>query len=530
MSKRLSAGIDLGTSNACVYYQYLQPQCDRLSVNGSSALVPSIISYGDEKPVIGDVARIHMNNKIRGIGNKKNTVIRNSKRVLGIKYRNDLLAIKESLCFAKTEQGNDGFVEFVSDGGTERFTPVDVASDILRFLCEEVQKLGGKRIDSLVVTVPARFNYRQILYTYDAIKRAFDKNTKVLLIDEPTAAAVASNILLQDKDTTFIVYDLGGGTFDLSILRYSENSIRCLKTSGDDSIGGVLFDEALRKYVQNDQLWIEFIAHQKPKHVKRLEEMLLSQCTQAKEQLSQATSASIAPGTGDFVYSLQRSVFEHVIKDTVQRTINIMNKAIADAGLKRDDIDQVILVGGSTKTLLVQEMIMKNFDGRDIVMHTLDPWCCVAHGACMISRAWEQSDFNESEIFINGKRFVLDIDLDGIFSTELFPPTNALPDTLSFSSSTLTLDKRPESVRFPTLPLNADKRPESFRSPTSTLTLDKRPESVRFTSMFLSLEGRPHSVRFSERTIAQLKDLCRDHSPCLISSPHARAKAPAYHV
>ena len=274
MSRRLSVGIDLGTSNACVYYQYLQPQCDRLSIDGSNALVPSIVSYGDVKPVIGDVAKTHLNNKINGVGHKKNTVIRNSKRVLGIKYRKDLLAIKESLCFAKIEQGSDGFVEFVSDDDTKRFTPVDVASDILRFLCEEAQKRGGKFIDSLVVTVPARFNYRQIMFTYDAIKRAFDKRTKVLLIDEPTAAAIASNILLQDKDTTFIVYDLGGGTFDLSILRYSENSIRCLKTSGDDSIGGVLFDEELRKYVQKDEEWIEFINNQDPKHVKRFNEAL----------------------------------------------------------------------------------------------------------------------------------------------------------------------------------------------------------------------------------------------------------------
>ena len=512
MSRRLSVGIDLGTSNACVYYQYLQPQCDRLSIDGSNALVPSIVSYGDVKPVIGNVAKDHLNYKISGVGHKKNTVIRNSKRVLGIKYRKDLLAIKESLCFAKTEQGSDGFVEFVSDDDTKRFTPVDVASDILRFLCEEAQKRGGKFIDSLVVTVPARFNYRQILFTYDAIKRAFDKRTKVLLIDEPTAAAIASNILLQDKDTTFIVYDLGGGTFDLSILRYSENSIRCLKTSGDDSIGGVLFDEELRKYVQKDEKWIEFINNQDPKHVKGFNEMLLSQCTQAKEQLSQATSAHIVVGNGDFEFPLQRSIFENVIKGIVQRTINIMNQAIVDAGLKRDDIDQVILVGGSTRTLLVQEMIKKNFDGRDIVMHTLDPWCCVAHGACMISRAWEQSDFNEYEININGKRFVLDIDLDGIFRTDQSSQSNALPDTLSLSSSTLTLDKRPESIRFPTLPLKADKRPESLRSPASTLTMDKRPESLRFPNMYLSLEGRPTSVRFSERTIDQLKALCRDHS------------------
>ena len=145
-------------------------------------------------------------------------------------------------------------------------------------------------------------------------------------------------------------------------------------------------------------------------------------------------------------------------------------------------------------------------------MHTLDPWCCVAHGACMISRAWEQSDFNEYEITINGKRFVLDIDLDGIFRTDQSPLSNALPDTLSVSSSTLTLDKRPDSIRFPTLPLKVDKRPDSLRSPTSTLKTDMRPESVRFPNMHLSLEGRPTSVRFSERTIEQLKDLCRDHS------------------
>ena len=515
MSRRLSVGIDLGTSNGCVYYQYLQPQCDRLSINGSSPLVPSVVSYGDENPVVGDVAKIHLSNKVRGIGTKNYTVIRNSKRVLGIKYRDDLVAIRESLCFAKTEKGADGFVEFVSDDKSKRFTPVDVASDILRFLCVEVQKLGGKVIDSLVVTVPARFNYRQIIYTYDAIKRAFDKRTKVLLIDEPTAAAVASNILLQDKDTTFIVYDLGGGTFDLSILRYSNNSIRCLKTSGDDSIGGVLFDEELRKYIQKDEDWIAFISSRKPKSVKRSEEILLSQCTKAKEQLSQATSAEISVGDGDFTFSLQRSIFDNVIKDIVQRTINIMNKAIADAGLARDMIDQVILVGGSTRTLLVQEMIKKNFDGRDIVMHTLDPWCCVAHGACMISRAWEQSNFNESQIIINNKSFALDIDLDGIFSIEQFPQLDARPDSYSFSSSTLTVDKRPESIRFPTLPFKGNTRPDSVHSPTSTLTLDMRPESVRFPNMFLSLEGKPTSVRFTEATIEQLKQLCRDHSSIL---------------
>lgn len=145
-------------------------------------------------------------------------------------------------------------------------------------------------------------------------------------------------------------------------------------------------------------------------------------------------------------------------------------------------------------------------------MHTLDPWCCVAHGACMISRAWEQSNFNESQIIINNKSFALDIDLDGIFSIEQFPQLDARPDSYSFSSSTLTVDKRPESIRFPTLPFKVNTRPDSVHSPTSTLTLDMRPESVRFPNMFLSLEGKPTSVRFTEATIEQLKQLCRDHS------------------
>lgn len=506
MSKRLSVGIDLGTSNGCVFYQKWRDICENLSLEGSSSLVPSVVSYGNEPPVVGSAAQKQLDNKIRGIGNKEYTIVRNSKRVLGIKYRKDLIAIRERLCFANTEEGDDDYVEFVSDDKKKRFTPVDVAADILKFLHQAVKERGGDEVASLVVTVPARFNYRQILLTYDAIKRAFDDKTKVLLIDEPTAAAVASNVLLQERDTTFVVFDLGGGTFDLSVLKYSNSSIQCLTTSGSDSIGGVLFDEKLREYIQTQDSWKEF-QNTHPSRRELYNEALLRQCIDAKVQLSSAVKATIVVGDNGFFFEIYRAKFENLIADVVNNAIDIMNEAILKVNLNRHEINQVILVGGSTQVPLVQKMI-KEYFGRDIVMHTLDPWCCVAQGACMISHAWEQSDFNESEIKINGKRFALDKDLDGVINSEYFLHPNVLPEPLSVSSSTVAIDKRPVSISMSVPPFSGDKRPESVVISSSNLTVDKRPESVLLPNSLFSLEGIPTSVRFTETVLQQLKNLC----------------------
>ena len=522
MEFRLSVGIDLGTSNTCIYYQTLQNNCEPLHINPQSPVIPSIVSYDEINTVVGDAAKSQLKRRLRNREGQNHTIIKNAKRVLGIRYQEELSAIKNSLCFARAVKGDDEFVEFATAKG-KRITPVDVYTDILKYLNREVSRRGARPVDSLVVTVPARFNYRQLFLTYDAIKRAFGKETKVLLIDEPTAAAVASNILLLEKDMTFIVYDLGGGTFDLSVLRYSNNTVECLATSGDDSIGGVRFDEVLMEYVTSREEWITFTKDLSEREINKYKKSLLEQCIDVKENLSTANSDDIIIADGKFSISILRAVFEIQIRKLVQQTINIMNETIIRAGLSKDQINQVILVGGSTKIPLIEEELTKNFDNRSVVMYNVNPWSCVAQGACMISRGWEKSNFNEFEISINGKAFTINQDLEGIlYIGQPFNATDMRPESIRMTSPTGMVDMRPESIRMTSSTALVDTRPESIRMTSPTALVDMRPESVRLPLRNLSLEDKPMSIRFTETTIEQLKRRSNTFLLCYLIYSHTR--------
>ena len=336
-------GIDLGTTNSCV--AVLEGGAATVIPNPEGGrTTPSVVSYKKGERIVGDAAK-------RQALTNPNT-ISSIKRLMGTSKKVEI------------------------EG--KKYTPEEVSAMILSYMKDYAEKYLGEKVTKAVITVPAYFNDSQRQATKNAGKIAGLEVERI--INEPTAAALAFGLDKQDKNQTVLVYDLGGGTFDVSILELGDGIFEVKSTAGNNKLGGDDFDNCLMDYLvaefkkENDiDLSKDKLAMQRLKEISEKAKKDLSGMTST--QVSAPFIAQGEDGPLHIDMTVTRAKFEDLIRDLVESTLEPVKKALKDAKLKAKDIDKVILVGGSTRIPMVQELVHLFSFPR----HISGPKVCISH-------------------------------------------------------------------------------------------------------------------------------------------------------
>jgi molecular chaperone DnaK len=350
-------GIDLGTTNSCV--AVMDGKEGKVIENAEGArTTPSIVAFSnDGERLVGQPA------KRQAVTNPENTVFA-VKRLIGRRYDDPVTAKDKKLVPYQIVKGDNGDA-WVEAGGKKQ-SPSQISAMILQKMKETAEAYLGEKVEKAVITVPAYFNDAQRQATKDAGKIA---GLEVLrIINEPTAAALAYG-LDKKEGKTIAVYDLGGGTFDISVLEIGDGVFEVKSTNGDTFLGGEDFDMRLVEYLaaefkkeQGIDLKNDKLALQRLKEAAEKAKIELSAASQTEINLPFITAD--ASGPKHLTMKLTRAKFEQLVDDLVQRTIEPCKAALKDAGLKPGEIDEVVLVGGMTRMPKVQEVV-KQFFGKE---------------------------------------------------------------------------------------------------------------------------------------------------------------------
>ena len=371
MSKIL--GIDLGTTNSAM--AVMEGSEPEILVNAEGdRTTPSVEGFRkDGERVVGKAA------KNQAVTNPENTVS-SVKRFIGRSY--DETPEERKTVSYKLQKGKDGRAVVDIDG--KDYTPEEISAMVLQKLKNDAEKQLGSPVTQAVITVPAYFDDAQRQATKDAGKIA---GLEVLrIINEPTAAALAYGLDKTNKDEKILVFDLGGGTFDVSILELGDGVFEVASTAGDNHLGGDDWDQRIIDWMADKfqaengiDLRQDKMALQRLKEAAEKAKMELSSTTQANINLPFITADASGPKHLD--YTLTRAEFERITKDLLDRVKKPVEQALKDAGLKTGDIDEVILVGGSTRMPAVQDLV-KKLTGKDPNM-SVNPDEVVAMGAAV---------------------------------------------------------------------------------------------------------------------------------------------------
>ena len=369
-----AVGIDLGTTNSVVAATMEGGQAEVIPNAEGSRTTPSVVAFTEDgQRLVGQVA------KRQAILNPEATIY-SAKRFIGRKWGE--VDEEAKIVSYKVVKGPNDAVRFEIRG--KQYAPEEISAQILRKLADDAAKFLGEKVTEAVITVPAYFNDAQRQATKDAGKIA---GLEVLrIINEPTAAALAYGMDKKGQETV-LVFDLGGGTFDVSLLDVGDGVVEVRSTSGDGHLGGDDFDKRIV-----DSLADQFKADQgidlrnDPQALQRLYEA----AERAKVELSTATQTQInlpfitadAAGPKHLNISLTRAQLEQLTKELIERCRGPVEQALADAKLSADDIDEVILVGGSTRIPAVQDLVRRLTGGKEPNM-TVNPDEVVAIGAAL---------------------------------------------------------------------------------------------------------------------------------------------------
>lgn len=358
--RRLAVGIDLGTTNSLVA-TVRSGKSEVLPDLEGEALLPSVVHYGldhDDNMVI----TVGKNAKTSATSDPQNTVS-SVKRLMG-RSEADIDVSHFPYSFSFTENG----VPLLNLPNI-KVNPIQVSAEILVALAERAKQSLQGEIDGAVITVPAYFDDAQRQATKDAAKLA---GLHVLrLLNEPTAAAIAYG-LDSGKEGVIAVYDLGGGTFDISILRLHKGVFEVLATGGDSALGGDDFDRLVANYIKT-QLGIDSADDH------RLNQQILNQAVEAKIALSQQDSVECQ--INNQTLTITRTQFEQLIEPLVKRTLAVCRRALKDANIDANEVSEVVMVGGSTRVPLVRQLVANYF--RTEPLTSIDPDQVVAIGAAI---------------------------------------------------------------------------------------------------------------------------------------------------
>merc|ERR1740138_2005103 len=419
-------GIDLGTTYSCVGVW----QNDRVEIianDQGSRTTPSYVSFTDTERLIGDAAK---NDAAR---NPSNTVF-DAKRLIGRKFDDPSVQadMKHWAFEVLSGPGNKPLIRVNFKGETKTFSPEEISAMVLTKMKETAETYVGKSIEKAVITVPAYFNDSQRQATKDA--GTISGLEVMRIINEPTAAAVAYGMGVKEQakgERNALIFDLGGGTFDVSLLTIEEGIFEVKATAGDTHLGGEDFDNRMVDH---------FVQEFKRKNKKDISDnsralrRLRTACERAKRTLSTTASTNIEIDSlyegVDFHTTLTRARFEELNMDLFRKCMDPVEKVLRDGKMGKSQIHDVVLVGGSTRIPKVQQLLQDFFNGKELCK-SINPDEAVAYGAavqaCILSNDEKKEDDLTNVILLDVTPLSLGIETAGGMMSVLIPRNTTIP-------------------------------------------------------------------------------------------------------
>jgi len=421
-------GIDLGTTYSCVGV-FKNGRVEIIANDQGNRITPSYVAFTQEgERLIGDAAKNQLTT------NPENTVF-DAKRLIGREWSDHTVQSDVKLFpFKVIEKNTKPHIQVDTSQGPKTFAPEEISAMVLVKMKETAEAYLGKTVTHAVVTVPAYFNDAQRQATKDAGTIAGLNVMRI--INEPTAAAIAYGLDKKDGEKNILVFDLGGGTFDVSLLTIDNGVFEVVATNGDTHLGGEDFDQRVMDY------FIKLYKKKKGKDVRkdnRAVQKLRREVEKAKRALSSAHQTRIEIESffdgEDFSETLTRAKFEELNMDLFRSTMKPVQKVLEDADMKKKDVDEIVLVGGSTRIPKVQQLVKEFFDGKE-PSRGINPDEAVAYGAAVQAGVLSGEQDTGDLVLLDVNPLTMGIETVGGVMTKLIPRNTVIPTKKSQIFST----------------------------------------------------------------------------------------------